>query len=52
MSSCLKGKADTAEKTITPQQQKMADCNKEAGDKALKGDDRKTFMNTCLKKAA
>ncbi|HEY9239971.1 MAG TPA: PsiF family protein [Burkholderiaceae bacterium] len=28
------------------QQSKMADCNKDAGDK--KGDDRKAFMKTCL----
>jgi psiF repeat len=28
------------------QQSKMADCNKEAGDK--KGDERKAFMKTCL----
>jgi hypothetical protein len=30
------------------QQNKMAACNKEAGDKALKGDARKDFMKTCL----
>ncbi len=30
------------------QQNKMASCNKEAGDKALKGDARKDFMKTCL----
>ena len=29
-----------------PQQNKMAACNKEAGDK--KGDERKAFMKTCL----
>lgn len=52
MSTCLKGEATAAEKKMTPQQQKMADCNKEAGSKDLKGEDRKTFMNTCLKKAA
>jgi hypothetical protein len=28
------------------QQSKMADCNKQAGDK--KGDERKAFMKTCL----
>jgi hypothetical protein len=28
------------------QQSKMADCNKDAGDK--KGDERKAFMKTCL----
>ena len=31
------------------QQDKMTACNKEAGDKQLKGDDRKKFMSTCLK---
>jgi hypothetical protein len=42
--------ADTtpaATKTLTPQQQKMKDCNAQAGDK--KGDERKTFMSQCLK---
>jgi hypothetical protein len=33
-------------KEPTKQQTKMADCNKEAGDK--KGDERKAFMKTCL----
>jgi len=32
----------------TAQQGKMATCNKEAGDKALKGDERKAFMKECL----
>jgi hypothetical protein len=36
------------EKTLTPQQQKMGACNKEAGAKSLKGDDRKKFMSECL----
>ena len=31
------------------QQQKMKDCNKQAATQNLKGDDRKTFMSTCLK---
>lgn len=31
------------------QQNKMATCNKEAGEKALKGDARKAFMSDCLK---
>ena len=30
------------------QQNKMKTCNKEAGDKKLKGDERKAFMKTCL----
>lgn len=34
-------------KTLTPQQQRMKDCNAQAGDK--KGDERKAFMSTCLK---
>ncbi|WP_148716049.1 PsiF family protein [Chitinolyticbacter meiyuanensis] len=36
----------------TAQQDKMATCNKEASAKSLKGDERKTFMSTCLKKDA
>jgi hypothetical protein len=31
------------------QQDKMTACNKSAGEKALKGDDRKKFMSDCLK---
>ena len=40
---------DTAKsgKTLTPQQQRMVECNKEATGKT--GDERKTFMSTCLK---
>ena len=34
---------------LTSQQQKMKDCNKQAATQNLKGDDRKTFMSTCLK---
>lgn len=30
------------------QQDKMKVCNKQAGDKQLKGDDRKKFMSDCL----
>ena len=32
------------------QQDKMKSCNKEAGDKKLKGDERKAFMKDCLSK--
>lgn len=39
--------ADPPAKTLTPQQQRMKDCNAQAGDK--KGDERKAFMSTCLK---
>jgi len=38
----------TEKKEMTPQQQKMSTCNKEAGDKKLAGDERKQFMSTCL----
>jgi len=34
-------------KPLTPQQQRMKDCNAQAADK--KGDERKAFMSTCLK---
>ncbi|WP_144632154.1 PsiF family protein [Bordetella genomosp. 13] len=37
----------TPAKTPTPQQQRMADCNKAAADK--KGDERKAYMKSCLK---
>ena len=35
-----------AAKASTAQQNKMGECNKQAGDK--KGDERKAFMKTCL----
>jgi hypothetical protein len=38
----------TEEKKLTPQQQRMKDCNAEAASKALKGDERKAFMKECL----
>ena len=40
------GLAHAEEKTKTPQQNKMAMCNKDAVGK--KGDERKSFMKTCL----
>lgn len=40
------GAAQAQDKPATAQQNKMATCNKEAGDK--KGDERKAFMKTCL----
>lgn len=40
------------EKAPTAQQSKMGACNKEAGEKALKGDERKKFMSDCLKAKA
>ena len=33
----------------TAQQEKMKTCNADASAKALKGDERKAFMSTCLK---
>ncbi len=38
--------AQAKEKEPTAQQDKMASCNKDAGDK--KGDERKAFMKECL----
>ena len=37
------------EKKPTPQQERMADCNKQAAAKGMKGDARKDFMSGCLK---
>ncbi len=34
---------------LTAQQQRMKDCNAQAGDKKLKGDERKSFMSSCLR---
>jgi psiF repeat-containing protein len=42
-----KGKAPT--EAQKKQQERMAACNKQAGQKNLKGDERKTFMSSCLK---
>ena len=42
---CSQGFAATA------QQEKMKTCNADATTQALKGDARKAFMSTCLKKA-
>ena len=41
--------APVAEKKMTAQQSKMGDCNKEAKEKKLAGDERKKFMSGCLK---
>ncbi len=64
MSKCLKkdyvlksagAKADAKAAAAAPssakmkQQDKMKSCNAEAKAKALKGDERKKFMSTCLK---
>ena len=39
----------TTEKKVTPQQQKMKDCNAQAKTKSLAGAERKKFMSGCLK---
>lgn len=36
-------------KTLTPQQQKMSTCSKDAHAKGLKGTEYKSFMSSCLK---
>ena len=36
-------------KDVTPQQQRMSDCSKQASSKGMKGDDRNAFMSSCLK---
>ena len=41
--------APAAEKKMSAQQNKMGDCNKEAKEKKLAGDERKKFMSACLK---
>jgi len=41
--------ADTGAKPITPQQQRMKDCNATATSQSLKGAERKQFMSRCLK---
>jgi hypothetical protein len=42
------GKKEPSEKQKA-RQQKMKDCNKQAADKKMKGDERKGFMSSCLK---
>ena len=37
-----------ADQTTTPQQTKMATCNKQASAQSLSGDARKSFMSQCL----
>lgn len=38
-----------ATRAPTTQQQRMKSCNAEARSKALKGEERKSFMSSCLK---
>ncbi len=46
------GAAPATDKTPTAQQNKMGSCNTSAKTKALKGDERKAFMKTCLSAGA
>jgi hypothetical protein len=57
MSECLKGHDDGAERKEAAhktsadgsQQNRMKSCNEEAGRKNLHGDERRSFMSSCLK---
>ena len=44
--------AASGDKAMTKQQTKMGDCNAQAKEKNLKGDERKSFMSSCLKGAS
>ncbi len=44
-----KAEAREEKKALTPQQQKMKQCNAHAKAKQRKGDERKQFMSDCLK---
>jgi hypothetical protein len=48
----LMASVNAAEKTLTPQQQRMTTCNQQATAQTLKGDARKTYMSDCLKNGA
>ena len=48
----LMASANAAEKTLTPQQQRMTTCNQQATAQTLQGDARKTYMSDCLKNGA
>ena len=43
-------KAAAGEKKLTPQQEKMSFCSKDAKAKGMKGEERKKFMSECLRK--
>jgi psiF repeat len=48
--ACLTGSfAEAADKTPTPQQEKMKACSAQAGEQKLEGNARKAFMSDCLK---
>lgn len=50
--ACVRGetpKKAAAPKKATAKQDKTKACNKQAADKKLKGDERKKFVNQCMK---
>jgi conjugal transfer/entry exclusion protein len=49
MSACLSGDPSKDGRQLTAQQPRMRSCNAQAGEKDLKGDERKRFMSECLK---
>lgn len=51
ISSAFLLSASSAFAAPTAQQNKMGECNKQATEKALKGEERKKFMSECLKAA-
>jgi hypothetical protein len=48
MKECLSAKQQEVKSAKTAQQEKMKTCNADAKAKALKGDERKKFMSSCL----
>jgi psiF repeat-containing protein len=47
--ACGQDKGKAPSEAQKKQQERMNACNKQASDKKLKGDERKSFMSTCLK---
>jgi len=52
MALSLSAPTQAQEKKPTAQQERMAECNKRASAKGMKGDERKDFMSSCLKDKA
>ncbi|MCU0940873.1 MAG: PsiF family protein [Burkholderiaceae bacterium] len=48
MSECLSAEHKMPSPAQAAQQEKMTACNKQAGDKGLKGEERQKFMSSCL----
>ena len=48
-SAVAQDKKDKPSAAQKEQQDRMKDCNKQASDKKMKGDDRQKFMSSCLK---